>query len=139
MFESLPERPFLLSVARDREALVQVEVWPTAGGGFGALELRLPPETLILIGELRGSPSAIAGASVEVQRFGWVGRASADERGRFRIAGLDDTAAYELSVTSVSPDTGLPLVARAEAWGFEQPILELGETASPGLARAGRR
>ena len=139
VLESLPERPFLLSVARDREALVQVEVWPTAGGGFGALELRLPPETLILIGELRGSPSAIAGASVEVQRFGWVGRASADERGRFRIAGLDDTAAYELSVTSVSPDTGLPLVARAEAWGFERPILELGEAASPGLARAGRR
>jgi len=139
LFEHLVERPYVVVVSRDREPLVEHEIRPGAGdfGSFGDLELRLPPETLTLRGELRGS--AAAGARVDVERFGWVGQATVDADGRFRVAGLDDLAAYRLTVTTTSGDTGRPLSARGEAWAFDSPVLELAEAHPDMLAPAPRR
>jgi protocatechuate 3,4-dioxygenase beta subunit len=133
VFESLRPVPHRLIVVRDAEPLVVVEVEPVAGATFPDVQLQLEADCLTLRGRLEDAHGPVAGAEVEVARFGTVARVTTDGEGRFRVAGLDAEAAYEFSAALAAPGAdGATLHARAEAWAFEEPLLVL----SPGTQGA---
>lgn len=94
------------------------------------LELRLPADSVTLRGRVEGA--APGGATLEIDRFGTVARVRTDADGRFRVAGLDTDAAYELTV---SAGGRLPARAFAEVYAHEEPILILEPLAAEETAR----
>ena len=68
----------------------------------------------------------MADAQVEVRRFGLVARVRTDESGRFRVAGLDDDAPYELFAAAVCRASGERASAVETAWGSQSTVLRLG-------------
>jgi protocatechuate 3,4-dioxygenase beta subunit len=127
VFEGLVAGDYRLSVLRDDGVLVSEELSVSDTHETPALLLELPVESRTLLGEVRDAHGTVAGAEVEVRRFGFVARVRTDEAGRFRVAGLDDRASYELCATAFSRESGSPLIAEATAWGSQSTVLRLGE------------
>ncbi len=125
-FPGLSPGEFSLHVARDSESVLVHEVSLSGCSANDWLELRLPPGSLTLVGEVRTSGAALAGAEVIVERHGYVGSVKTDSEGRFRVAGLDDEGAYELEVRGTCSRTGALLTARTSSWAHAKPVLNLG-------------
>ncbi len=122
VFEHLLDRPYLLSVARDHEPLLEREIRPEQPGGFASVELELPREARTLVGQ--AVPAAgLVDASFELVRFGRVGRFTLAADGTFRAAGLDDLAPYEFRARALCPLTGRMLHARGVVWAFERLVV----------------
>lgn len=125
VFPGLPPGTYRLRVTRDRAALNTLELELT-DEVIDELVLHLPPETLTLTGEVRdGHGDAVAGAEVRLERFGHVGATTTDGDGRFRVAGLDAEASYELTASATCPRTGALLSARRSVWSYENALLRL--------------
>ena len=133
LFEGLEEREYVLRVLRDDAPLLERRVFPGRMTESTNMLLELPLEALVLRGEVRDDFGPVAGARVELRRFGAVGTVRADAQGRFRIAGLDSRAAYR--VTALRGQEG-EVVQRVETavWAFERPILRLGPPRQENLA-----
>lgn len=126
LFEHLEPRALRLIVRRDRGALVETEVFPRADGTFGDVALALPLGSLVLEGLARDEQGRVlAGARIELRRSGPVGCTTTDREGRFRIAGLDDAAAYEISAFFRDDESGALLCGTASVWAYERPALAL--------------
>ncbi len=122
VFEHLTDRPYQLSVARDREPLLEREIRPEQPSGFASVELELPREARTLVGQ--ALPAAgLVDASFELVRFGRVGRFTFAADGTFRAAGLDDLAPYEFRAQALCPLTGRTLQARGTVWAFERLVV----------------
>jgi len=127
VFDGLAPGRYEVAVARDGDPLLEEEVALVGTIEPDDLLLRLPPDVLVLEGTIQRDGRAVEGVRVELSRFGPVGAATTDAEGRFRIAGLDAEAAYDLVATGRCPRTGTPLVAEASVWGYDHPTLRLGE------------
>jgi hypothetical protein len=128
----------MLRVLRDDALLVERRCTPGRADDALDLVLTLPGETIVLQGEVHDDDGPVAGVRIDVVRFGAVGTVETDARGRFRIAGLDDRAAYRLRATTSSAE-GEVRRAQATSWAFEYPILRLRPPAREGLALVDRQ
>ena len=117
---------YVVRVTGDPGLLLEDEVRLDEGASPPSLELRLPPDSLVLVGPVRGDHGAIPGARVDVLRDGHVSSVRADEDGRFRVAGLD-SAQYELVTSGRCPRTGIDLRGAVVAWSHDRPVVRLGE------------
>ncbi len=114
---------YRVRVARDGETLAEASA---RAGGAGALVLRLPAGSLTLHGVVRDERGPVAGCEVALERFGPVATVRTDGEGRFRVAGLDDRAAYRLLASAPAGAEERARTARAEVWGYESARLRLG-------------
>lgn len=128
-FEGLRRDEYVLAVRRDLGTLVERALRTDDRAVVEGLVVSLPPESLTLEGVVRDARGSVAGALVELQRYGLVGRARTDAQGRFRIAGLDDEAEYELFASSPCPESGSPRTGRADVLGSELVSVVLSEPA----------
>ena len=121
LIEGLRAVGYFVRLERDRDPLVAFETGPPVGGTYPYAELALPPESITLRGRVRASRSS-EGATVELRRHGRVALARVDAQGRFRVAGLDASAPYELTITGAA---GELVRAIQEVWAWEELVLDL--------------
>ncbi len=127
VIDGLTADAWTLRVRRDRDALLERELELVPGEARRDLVLALPVEALVLIGEVHDATGAVAGAEVALKRFGDVTSVVTDELGRFRIAGLDAEAAYEVVARGPARDGGSPARAHSLVWGWDRPTLRLSD------------
>jgi len=124
-FSSLVPGPYVVQVTGDAGLLVEERVILGDVSTPAALELRLPAESRVLVGLVRGDHGAIPNARVDVRRDGHVSSVVADETGHFRVAGLD-AAQYELVTSGRCPRTGMDLEGVLVAWSHDRPVVRVG-------------
>jgi hypothetical protein len=104
LIEGLPAARYRLEIERDGATLIEREVVVSGPQPAPFLDLVLPLGCALLTGEVRGADGPAARARVELSRGSFGTRVSCDALGRFRIAGLDPLAEYELVATWSTPD-----------------------------------
>ena len=120
VFDELWAGEFELTVRRDRGALIRERIVLAESEAKGGLRLALSDDSWTLRGQVRSPSGPVAGAEIELNRFGRVGRVRTDARGAFRISGLDDAATYTVSVRH-----GTFVGVETHSWAWESPLLQV--------------
>ncbi|MAB79434.1 MAG: hypothetical protein CMJ89_08780 [Planctomycetes bacterium] len=136
-FASLPTRSYRVSVERDDGPLVSTVVAQEMLAQE-ALTLRIPPECLVLEGEVRDGDKPVVDAIVRIRRFGHVASTRTGRDGRFRVSGLDDRAPYDIHAEWQTAD-GRRKYAENRVLAFEKALLIPRRNTESELARSGVR